>query len=69
MAENAHFSGSKGQDYLKYIQPFQIIYNFMTAPSSSLLKTNFTNIVIYTKEFQRDAAVNMLTKASRPRLA
>ena len=37
MAENAHFSGSKGQDYLKYIQPFQIIYNFMTVPSSSLL--------------------------------
>jgi hypothetical protein len=33
------------------IQHFQIFYNFVTAPSSSLLNTNLINIVIYTKEF------------------
>ena len=33
------------------IQPFQIFYNFVTAPSYSLLQTNFTNVVINTNEF------------------
>jgi len=52
MAENAHFSRSKGNIiYNTGIKTFKYFIISWPPPSSSLLNTNFTNIVIHTKEF------------------